>query len=115
VPGPVTSAASAGCHRLLRENSAICVTTPDEMAELAPLPGAVRPAATAVLADAEATRVLDALSGRSPRSATDVAARAGLSHQATQAILARLLLDDRVRESERGWLKASQRKDAAAP
>jgi DNA processing protein len=26
VPGPVTSAASAGCHRLLREHPAVCVT-----------------------------------------------------------------------------------------
>ncbi|PRY69948.1 DNA processing protein [Glaciihabitans tibetensis] len=37
VPGPVTSAASAGCHRLIREFDAVCVTNPDEMAELAPL------------------------------------------------------------------------------
>jgi DNA processing protein len=35
VPGPVTSAASAGCHRLLRDGNAVCVTNPDEMAELA--------------------------------------------------------------------------------
>jgi DNA processing protein len=37
VPGPVTSAASAGCHRLIREFEAVCVTNPDEMAELAPI------------------------------------------------------------------------------
>ncbi len=37
VPGPVTSSASAGCHRMLREFPAICVTNADEMAELAPL------------------------------------------------------------------------------
>lgn len=35
VPGPVTSKASEGCHRLIREYAATCVTTPDEMAELA--------------------------------------------------------------------------------
>jgi len=34
VPGPVTSAASAGCHKLLRETPAVCVTNADEMAEL---------------------------------------------------------------------------------
>jgi DNA processing protein len=33
VPGPVTSAASAGCHKLIRD-FAVCVTTPEEMAEL---------------------------------------------------------------------------------
>ncbi len=34
VPGPVTSAASAGCHRLIRECGAIVVTNADEAAEL---------------------------------------------------------------------------------
>ena len=34
VPGPVTSAASAGCHRLLREYDARCVTTAAEVREL---------------------------------------------------------------------------------
>ena len=34
VPGPVTSPASAGCHRLLRERGAVCVTGADEVAEL---------------------------------------------------------------------------------
>lgn len=36
VPGPVTSASSAGCHRLLREYDAVCVTTAAEMLELLP-------------------------------------------------------------------------------
>ena len=36
VPGPVTSASSAGCHRLLREYDAVCVTTASEMLELLP-------------------------------------------------------------------------------
>ncbi|CAM5292549.1 DNA-processing protein DprA [Leifsonia shinshuensis] len=40
VPGPITSASSAGCHRLIREYGAICVTTADEMAELAEPMGA---------------------------------------------------------------------------
>lgn len=35
VPGPVTSMASAGCHRLLREGRAVCVTDTDEVCELA--------------------------------------------------------------------------------
>ena len=34
VPGPVTSAASAGCHRLIRECGAIVITNADEAAEL---------------------------------------------------------------------------------
>lgn len=36
VPGPVTSASSAGCHRLLREYDAVCVTSAAEMLELLP-------------------------------------------------------------------------------
>ncbi|MFT4124509.1 MAG: DNA-processing protein DprA [Microbacteriaceae bacterium] len=39
VPGPVTSPASAGCHRLLREYDAVLVTNAAEMAELAPRAG----------------------------------------------------------------------------
>src|SRR5690625_6057736 len=35
VPGPVTSMMSGGCHELLRENGAICVTDGAEIAELA--------------------------------------------------------------------------------
>ncbi|MGO1562901.1 MAG: DNA-processing protein DprA, partial [Actinomycetaceae bacterium] len=35
VPGPVTSMASAGCHRLLREQDATCITTFEEAVELA--------------------------------------------------------------------------------
>jgi DNA processing protein len=34
VPGPVTSLTSIGCHRLLREHGAVCVTSADDMAEL---------------------------------------------------------------------------------
>lgn len=34
VPGPITSASSAGCHRLLREYDATCVTTTQEILEL---------------------------------------------------------------------------------
>lgn len=34
VPGPVTSQASAGCHRIIRESGAELVTSPAELAEL---------------------------------------------------------------------------------
>lgn len=36
VPGPITSAASAGCHRLMRDGLAVCVTTASEVLELLP-------------------------------------------------------------------------------
>lgn len=112
VPGPVTSPASAGCHRLIREFNAVCVTTPDEMAELAPLAAA----APTELPDASATgnaagptsdetRVLDALSSRTPYTAADVASRAGLSLASVQAVLGRLDLEGRATERERGWVR----------
>lgn len=105
VPGPVTSAASAGCHKLIRESNAVCVTTPDEMAELAPLPGAVAQGDPAREREGHtAVRVLDALSNRSPRSAADVAARAGLSDTDAQSALGLLELDGVVEERERGWV-----------
>jgi DNA processing protein len=45
VPGPVTSVSSSGCHRLLRESGAVCVTSADDVMELVPGGGPVDPVA----------------------------------------------------------------------
>ncbi|MBG6106593.1 DNA-processing protein DprA [Frigoribacterium sp. CG_9.8] len=37
VPGPITSAASAGCHRLIKEGHAICITSAEEAFDLMPI------------------------------------------------------------------------------
>lgn len=120
VPGPVMSAASAGCHRLVRELDAILVTTPDEMAELMPDrrgrvdgSGSGATASTDRNSDrstdrstdrsAEQTRVLDAMSFTSPRSTPDIAARCGLSVAGVQAILGALELESVVAPREHGW------------
>ncbi len=87
VPGPVTSAASAGCHRLIREFDAMCVTNADEMAELAPR-SVSRPVAP-----------------RAPRASPDIAARAGLSIATVQSMLGSLELEGRVRQRDSGWTK----------
>jgi DNA processing protein len=105
VPGPVTSAASAGCHRLLREAMATCVTNAREMAEL--VDGEEADDGSREVTDPDAVRVLDALSGRSPRRTDDIAARAGLGVQRVMAVLGVLALDGRVAESERGWVTRS--------
>ena len=114
VPGPVTSAASTGCHRLIRDFDAVCVTTPDEMAELAALDSLTMPS-TEVGADTdggrrtpETTRVIDALSSRSPRSTANVAARAGLSLAQVQSVLGVLELEGQAREREQGWVVATR-------
>jgi DNA processing protein len=141
VPGPVTSAASAGCHRLIRDFDAVCVTNADEMAELAPLdlrsrsaagsatggagggggdgegvggagrdgqPAAGSGAEVAERAEsAERTRVVDALSARSPRAVGDIAARAGLAAAQVQSVLGLLELEGRAARRERGWVRGA--------
>ncbi len=108
VPGPVTSAASAGCHRLIREFNATCVTNADDMAELAPLEThAAAPAEVVTGQSSDEIRVLDALSTRAPRVVSDLAARAGLAPGQVSRVLGRLELDQTVRERESGWLKVS--------
>ncbi|MEN1976760.1 DNA-processing protein DprA [Cellulomonas olei] len=47
VPGPVTSMASAGCHRLLRDGGAVCITGVDDVLELVGPPPSTRPPAPA--------------------------------------------------------------------
>ncbi|MGJ8722170.1 MAG: DNA-processing protein DprA [Salinibacterium amurskyense] len=131
VPGPVTSAASAGCHRLIRDYDAVCVTNPDQMAELAPLEhalltidevaGAEQSAASSSAGsdsssprDTDAVRLLDALSARSARSADDVAARSGLAISTVRAQLGLLELDGRVTETERGWKRVASERSRRA-
>ena len=106
VPGPVTSAASTGCHRLIRDFDAVCVTTPDEMAELAPVNTLTMPSMgpDAEERTSQTTRVIDALSARSPRSTANVAARAGLSLAQVQSVLGVLELEGHTREREQGWV-----------
>jgi DNA processing protein len=126
VPGPVTSAASAGCHRLIREHGAVCVTNADEMAELAPLHvsaalfsatevggadsatgwgGADSAIGSGVAPSTDETRLFDALSVRSPRQAIDIAARSGLPLGAVRSLLGTLELEGRTMERERGWVR----------
>ncbi len=123
VPGPVTSAASAGCHRLLREQLAQCVTNADEMAELAPLADLLAPAAgpreesegragpVATEPGPTLIRLADAMSTRAPRVPADIAARAGLSVAEVQGHLGQLELAGEVAERESGWIKVATRKN----
>ncbi|BDZ63210.1 DNA-processing protein DprA [Agromyces mangrovi Wang et al. 2018] len=91
VPGPVTSPASAGCHRLLREYDAVCVTDASEMAELAgdTPPGSSAQPLLGELAPDE-LRALDALAPRAACSVDDIARRAGLEPTRARAALAGL-------------------------
>ncbi|GIT79324.1 DNA processing protein DprA [Leifsonia sp. LS1] len=111
VPGPVTSPASAGCHRLIREYAATCVTTVEEMAELAGPIGA--PGGTAGDASADASvrngadgddlTVLAALSDACGLEPGDLARATGRPVRDVSAALGRLELSGTVRLTGRGW------------
>jgi DNA processing protein len=116
VPGPVTSAASAGCHKLLRESPAVCVTNADEMAELvvgsdapalseAPLARRSTPISPAIDPTGTRVRVLDALSERSGHSVTRIGQLTGLAADRVRAELGLLELEGIVRELPGGWQK----------
>lgn len=109
VPGPVTSAASAGCHRLLREFDARCVTNADEVFELL---GGPSPALFDLPADGfdsgrsrtdDVTRVLDAMSFRAWREVTDIGRRCGLAPPDVMAILGLLALEGAAVRGDSGW------------
>jgi DNA processing protein len=107
VPGPVTSAASAGCHRLIRDYLATLVTSAAEMAELVPGAEAQEIPVSAdsrPVASSLRVRLSDALSARAPRSVDDLAARSGLSVAEVQAELGSMQIDGEAAERERGWI-----------
>ena len=106
VPGPVTSAASAGSHRLLREFGAMCITNAEDVRELL---GATSSVTAAALSGTDrprtddTTRVRDALSLRAWRASEDVARRSGMSYEEVEAILGLFLLAGEVEQSLVGW------------
>jgi DNA processing protein len=115
VPGPVTSPASAGCHRLIQEYGAACVTSAAEMAELTgiidPLETAGEGQASTSLSAAdhgERIRVLDALSPRTPRPVREVATRAGMSEREAISTLGLLDVESLVDEREGGWIRRAR-------
>lgn len=101
VPGPVTSASSAGCHRLLREYDAVCVTSAAEVAEMLPV-GARSPRGRGAT-DEGRVGLLRALSTRTARTEAELAQRAGLTVERTRALLGLLDLDGLARRDGDGW------------
>lgn len=104
VPGPVTSAASAGCHRLLREYDAQCVTNAAEVRELMGVQSLVEP--DTARTDPDRTRLVDAMSTRTARASSDLARMSGLSEERVRALLGLLSLDGRAVRRESGWCLA---------
>lgn len=112
VPGSVHSANSAGCHRLLRDGGAVCVTDAAEIAELASPSGeglAEPGTGQAAVQDGltlEDLILLDALPLRSTTSVEKLCAVAGLSADSVRAGLGRLGLLGLAVSERGGWKRA---------
>ena len=106
VPGPVTSASSTGCHRLLREYDAQCVTSAREVRELW---GQVDLSASIERErrDPERTRLLYAMSTRSGLDVDEVARRSGLSSGRVRSLLGLLQLEGVVDLGDTGWRRTT--------
>jgi DNA processing protein len=127
VPGPVTSAQSAGCHRIIREWDATCVTRADHIIEMlsplgspemlpasasatgvAPPPRSLGPA-TADAApsrdelDVDSARVLDALPARGGAGTSTIAAEAGVDLDTVLRCLGMLAGSGFIERCDRGW------------
>ncbi|CAI9386354.1 DNA-processing protein DprA [Microbacterium sp. T2.11-28] len=100
VPGPITSATSAGCHRLLREYAAQCITSADDVREL--IGWRSTPADPGSSADT-LSRVQESLSGRAARTPEELARRSGLDIDAVESALGLLVLDGAARRVGDGW------------
>ncbi|MGW0195743.1 DNA-processing protein DprA [Nonomuraea sp. NPDC003201] len=109
VPGPVISTMSAGCHKLLRDRKAVCVTSPEEMIDLVGVIGddlAPPSRAPAVPRDKlnEPTRkVLDAIPTRGGAGPASIAVAAGLSLDATLSALGGLAAAGYIERTTNGW------------
>lgn len=108
VPGPVTSTASAGCHRLLRDYDAICVRNGDDALELIGSPSESASHAQTTQLSELCTRVRDAIPTRLASPVSDIARRAGVSNRETLDALIELELDGAVSQMGEGlWRLAS--------
>ncbi|NNH72723.1 DNA-protecting protein DprA [Nocardia uniformis] len=109
VPGPVTSAASVGCHRMIREGEAFLTTSAEEVIDEAgplrlSLPGTVPPNPEDDMSGDEALAyaALPQTGSRLPRL---LAEQSGLTIPAVRAALCALELGGLVACDENGWYR----------
>jgi DNA processing protein len=109
VPGPVTSAMSAGCHEIIRDWGAVCVTGARDVIELLAFPGDElpgQPRGPAVPRDAldpVQTRVLEAVPSRVGWGPARIAVRAGVDFDTVMTCLGSLAAAGFVGRTDRGW------------
>jgi len=113
VPGPVTSDSSAGCHWIMREWGAVCVTSSDDVLEHVAhigehltLPG---PVVAAAELDPVTARVLEALPARGGAGPATIAVAAGVALDTTLSCLSLLAAGGFAARGPRGWRLAKQR------
>jgi DNA processing protein len=109
VPGPVTSAQSAGCHEAIREWGAVCVTGVQDVIELLsfcegePAERRRGPVLPRDLLDRVTSRVLDAVPARAGRGPARIAATAGVDFDTVLSCLGALAAAGFVERCDRGW------------
>jgi DNA processing protein len=113
VPGPVTSAQSAGCHELIRDWGAVCVTSARDVMEMLEFaadrpagrdPGQPRePVLPRDLLDPDSTRVLEAVPARGGKGPARIAIAAGVDFDTVMRCLGGLAAAGFVERCDRGW------------
>lgn len=121
MPGPVTSATSAGCHEMIREARATLVASVAEVVEtVGRLGGTTEPERTSLSRptdhlSSQAMRVHEALPKRRGCSAEAIANESGVPLRRVRALLPALELDGLSERCESGWRRArSGRKKVAS-
>jgi DNA processing protein len=121
VPGPVTSAMSAGAHAELRRPDTACVTSAAEILDTvgrlgddAVDPARARPSLRDQL-DETTRRVLDALPVRSGAGEASIAKTAGVSSLVVQQVLPPLLVAGLVERIDSGWRLTPMGAERPAP
>ncbi|GAA1014598.1 DNA protecting protein DprA [Acrocarpospora pleiomorpha] len=109
VPGPITSDVSAGCHALIREARATCVTSVPEIIELVGsigddlAPTLRGPSYPRDSLNEESKRVLDAVPARTPAGPATIASAAALPLTTTLSCLGGLESAGYILRTPDGW------------
>jgi DNA processing protein len=109
VPGPVTSTLSAGCHDIIRDWGAICVTGAWDVMEVLSFPGdeppgrARGPVLPRDALDPVTRQVLEAVPARAGRGPARIAVVAGVGFDTAMRCLGALAAAGFVERSDRGW------------
>jgi DNA processing protein len=120
VPGPVTSAQSAGCHEAIREWGAVCVTGAQDVIELLSFgedEHAERrrgPVLPRDLLDPVTSRVLDAVPARAGRGPARIAITAGVDLDTVLSCLGALAAAGFVERCDRGWRLGRRQSELSA-